>query len=71
MFELTDQQRHELSESEPVAIDPTTQEQYILVRKAVYDKMKGLLEDDARIMYPLLADLDPEDWEDPSVYENA
>jgi hypothetical protein len=26
-------------------------------------------DDDARLMYPLLADLDPEDWEEASSYE--
>jgi hypothetical protein len=33
--------------------------------------IKGLLEDDARLMYPALADIDPEDWEDASHYEGG
>ena len=33
-------------------------------------QLKGIVdEDDARLMAPLLADLDPEDWEDVSVFE--
>jgi hypothetical protein len=71
MIELTEEQCHELSGSEPTAVDPRTHAQYILVPKDVYEKIKGLLDDDARLMYPLLANLDPEDWEDASVYEDA
>ncbi|MCI0742668.1 MAG: hypothetical protein L0Y72_26845 [Gemmataceae bacterium] len=70
MIELTQEQSRELSGSETVAIDPNSKEQYILVRKDVFERMKGLLDDDARIMYPLLANLDPEDWEDVSVYHD-
>jgi hypothetical protein len=70
MIELSEEQRRELSQPDPVVIDPLTRETYVLVRKQVYDRFKNLLEqDDARLMYPLLADLDPEDWEDPSAYE--
>ena len=46
MIELTEAQRHELTESEPTAIDPRTKETYILVRKNVYDRIKGLLSED-------------------------
>jgi hypothetical protein len=68
MIELSEEQRRQLESPEPLALDPQTQEMYVLVRKAVYDRIKGLLEDDARLMYPALADLDPEDWEDASNY---
>jgi hypothetical protein len=68
MFELTDEQRQELSAPEPTAVDPQTREEYVLVRKVVYERLKGLLEDDAEIMYPMLADLDSEDWEPASTY---
>jgi hypothetical protein len=47
MFELTELQRQELTAAEPVAIDPTTRETYVLVRKAVYDRLKDLLYDDS------------------------
>jgi len=46
MIELTEEQRQELSKTEPVAIDPITKETYVLVRKNVYDRIKGLLYDD-------------------------
>jgi hypothetical protein len=47
MIELTPQQRRELTESEPVVIDPDTKETYILVRKEVYDRLRELLYDDS------------------------
>jgi hypothetical protein len=72
VIELTEQQRLELATPAPIAIDPQTRNEYVLVRREVYDRFKKLLdEDDARLMYPGLADLDPEDWEDASVYENT
>jgi hypothetical protein len=71
MIELSEEQRHELSRPEPVVIDPLTQETYVLVPSEVYERLKVHLEDDdARFMYPLLADIDPEDWEDASAYES-
>jgi hypothetical protein len=72
MIELTEQQRQELNEAEPIAIDPRTRRQYVLVRREVYQRLRGLFDDDdARLMEPLLADLDPEDWEDASHYEDT
>jgi hypothetical protein len=71
MIELNEDQRHELSQPEPSVVDPVTQETYVLVRQEVYDRLKVLMEgDDARLMYPLLGDVDPEDWEDASSYES-
>lgn len=43
MFELTEQQRQELSGFEPVAIDPQTRETYVLVRRETYERFKALL----------------------------
>jgi hypothetical protein len=43
MIELTEEQRRELGEPEPVAIDPQTQQVYILVRKEAYERIKELL----------------------------
>jgi hypothetical protein len=43
MIELTEVRRQELDSPEPLAIDPTTQETYVLVRKAVYDRLKAVL----------------------------
>jgi hypothetical protein len=43
VIELTQEQRTELTLPEPVAIDPQTQQTYVLVRKEVYDRLKALL----------------------------
>ena len=45
MIELTEEQRRELSVPEPVAIDPSTNKTYVLVRKNGYDRMKGPFRD--------------------------
>ena len=45
MIELTEEQRQELSVPEPIAIDPSTKKTYVLVRKNVFDRIKGLLYD--------------------------
>jgi hypothetical protein len=70
MVELTEEQRPELQQPEPVVVDPDTGVAYVLVRKDVYDRLKSLLEDDdARLLYPALAGIDPADWEDASNYD--
>ena len=43
MIELTEQQRRELHVPEPIAIDPQTKQTYVLVRQAVYQRLKSLL----------------------------
>ncbi len=56
----------------PVRVtDPETSREYVVVCAEIFDRLlKGLLdEDDARLMYPALANLDPEDWEDASNYD--
>ena len=40
MIELTEEQRRELNDPEPVAIDPRTRETYVLVRLEKYERMK-------------------------------
>jgi hypothetical protein len=47
MIELTDEQRRELAEPEPVAIDPQTQQVYVLVRKETYARLRELTYDDS------------------------
>lgn len=70
MIQLSDEQCAELSQAKPIAVDPNTSETYVLVRKSIYDRLKNLIEDDdARLMYPLLADVDPEDWEDETSFD--
>jgi hypothetical protein len=46
MIELTEQQLQELAAPEPMAIDPLTRERYVLVRLAVYERLRHLLDDD-------------------------
>jgi hypothetical protein len=46
MIELTEQQRQELNALEPVAIDPQTRTEYVLVRREVYQRMRAELDDD-------------------------
>jgi hypothetical protein len=71
MIELT-QQQHEAIQNgtKPVrAIDRATNTEYVLIRREVYERLSGILdEDDSRLMEPLLAELDAEDWEDASAY---
>ena len=73
MIELTEKQHALIAghETEPIpVIDPRSQSKYVLLRADLFDRWKSVLdEDDVRLMAPLLADLDPEDWEDVSVYE--
>ena len=61
MFELTEAQRQELQQPEPVAVDPLTKETYVLVRKVVYDRLKGLVYEDKefpiREAYPLMDEM--------------
>ena len=43
MIELTDQQCRELSSPEPIAVDPQTQQTYVLVPRDAYDRFNALL----------------------------
>ena len=52
MIELTEQQRESLSFAELIAIDRTTRETYVLVRRESYDRIRALLD---------LDDCDPEE----------
>jgi hypothetical protein len=72
--ELSEQQQLALDArpEEPLRlIDPRTQQIYVLLRVDHYEKLEALLVEDDPVpdMYPLLADLQPEDWEDPAHYE--
>ncbi len=46
MIELTEEQRNQLNDPEPIAIDPVTQTTYVLVRREVYEQSKTLLKMD-------------------------
>jgi hypothetical protein len=47
LIELTEQQQQQLGGLEPLAIDPRTSEQYVLVRKDLYERMKEGFYDDS------------------------
>ncbi|HEY7315403.1 MAG TPA: hypothetical protein VH643_39100 [Gemmataceae bacterium] len=65
MIELTHEQRQELESAEPIVQTNTT---YILVRKDLYERVKGLLgdEDWARDAYQAAMEVFARDgWADP------
>jgi hypothetical protein len=45
MINLTLEQREELSQAEPVALDPVTKATYVLVPQATYERLKELYDD--------------------------
>jgi hypothetical protein len=48
MIELTQEQRHAIAAAEsPGTLDPETKQSYVLVRKEVFERIKGLLYDDS------------------------
>lgn len=74
MIELTEEQLRALSSQveEPARVfDPATKQAYVLVRADVYESLRGLLageELDPEGLYSRVAELDPDDWEDPAMY---
>jgi hypothetical protein len=69
MITLTQEQARvlaETTESPPRVVDPQTQHIYFLVSGEVYARVQALLEEEQDVlsMVPLLAELDPEDWQD-------
>jgi hypothetical protein len=51
-------------------VDTTTNATYVLMRAEQYEKLKAVLGGaDIESMYPLLADVEPDDWEDISAYD--
>jgi hypothetical protein len=71
MIELTKEQRRELGVPEPVAIDPETQQTYVLVRREVYERWRAMLDVDTE--YTIADTLDrvmaEDDAHDPSLAE--
>ncbi len=69
MIELTEQQRQELSASEALVIDPQTREEYVLVRRAVYERLCALVEDDTVLATGELVDriMAEDDVDDPTL----
>lgn len=74
MIELTEEQRRELNDPEPVAIDPRTRETYVLVRLEKYERMKDLLYDagpwtDEEMDLLAAEDADRLGWEGMEAYQ--
>jgi hypothetical protein len=69
---LAEDQRQAIQESGglPVyVVDADTKASYVLMRAEQYQMMKAITDENvAKSMYPLLADLSPEDWGDASAY---
>ena len=69
MIELTEEQRRELEKAEPVVMDPVTREEYVLVRREVYARLKAILTDDAdqRDTYAAVDRAFAPGWDDPKM----
>lgn len=55
MIQLSEDQCRHLGGSEIVAVDPRTNDQYVLVPREIYDRFRGASDDDARLLAPFLA----------------
>lgn len=70
---LTDDQRQAIEEQggAPVfVVDATTNATYVLMRAEHYDRIKAVTNnEDVEAMFPMIAGIDPEDWEDASNYD--
>jgi hypothetical protein len=70
--QITDDQRRAIEKAggSPVSIaDPATNIRDVLLRVEEDEKMKRHPDrDDVSTMYPLLADISPEEWEDASLF---
>lgn len=71
-FKLNDDLRQAIAEQGGVplyVVDDATNASYVLLRAEQYESMKAAADDDGpEALYPLLAEIDPEDWEDASLY---
>jgi hypothetical protein len=51
-------------------VDTATNATYVLMRAEQFERLRAVLDsDDVESMYPLLADIEPDDWEDISLYD--
>jgi hypothetical protein len=69
---LAEDQRRAIEErgGTPIdVVDDATNAHYVLLRAEEYESLKAAVgKNEADAMYPLLADLDPDDWEDAGHY---
>ena len=71
-IELTEEQQHLLDSENgaPTVIDPRTQDAYVLVRWAVYERVRALLEDDFSAEDAFQAQIESAaaaGWDDPAL----
>ncbi len=70
MIELTRDQRRLLESGGAVDVtDDTTELPYVLIRKDIFDRVKGILEDDPREAYPAVDRAFAEGWDAPGMDE--
>ena len=74
MIDLTNEQRQELAHPEPTLFDPETKSAYVLVRKEVYDRLKGILGEDrewgtAELRSQLARSSEANGWNEPAMDE--
>jgi hypothetical protein len=51
-------------------VDSVTNATYVLMRAEQFEKLRAVLDvDDVEGMYPLIASVEPDDWEDISNYD--
>jgi hypothetical protein len=51
-------------------VDAMTNASYVLMRAEQFEKIRAIVDgDDVEDMYPLLADIEPDDWEDISHFD--
>jgi hypothetical protein len=71
-IELTEEHLQTVAQGKPFRfIAPETNIEFVVLRADVYDRVKLLLagdDVDPETMYPLISEISPEDWEDPSFY---
>src|SRR5262245_44006942 len=69
MIELTEKQRKELKGPAPLVVDPATKEEYVLLQRRVYERMRALVEDDSTVASAELVDriMADDDANDPSL----
>jgi hypothetical protein len=70
MIVLTEEQRRELEQAEPVAVDPLTKKEYVLVSREVYEKLRPILADpDPREAYAAMDRAFAPLWDEPKMAE--
>ena len=75
-LQLTAEERRELRQANRELVrltDPETNEEYVLLRADIFDRLKSLVYDDKdfdpAIGYPLANEVMKEDWDDPKMAE--